>query len=289
MKSFLNNVMRRLLIIVSFLLFLPSCGRADKGGEADYAFYHWTGNNDHGPVELILAGRGDGLLAGYYHWTFEGSEYTSDVYGTRVDGSENNLLLSVYPSSGCSRLKSLPGEIMEDGSYKGWEIWDNQKYEMEISLQPSDAFPEDFENPLQHLKFKELKKFGEYVDIFTSPIYGECSKVLTFLTGRGGRISFDISADMGGDFSCGNLDYAKLQPESYVNFKDGFVEYTEGSFTCRIEFFKNFLYIERVSEFDASDPICLDSDKIMGFYPLQEISEEIPETWWEADCEEEWE
>lgn len=268
--------MRRLSVIVSLLLAFLSCSKSDKDWKADCALYHWRGDNGDGPVELILAGRSDGLLAGRCNWTYEGAEYTSDVYGTRVDGSEKNLLLSVYAGSGCSRVRFLPGEIMEDGSYKGWEVWDNRKYEMEFCLQPAEGFPEDFENPFQHIKFRELQKYGEYVDLYTSPVYGECFKVMTFLTGRGHKISFNIAADLGGGFAFGNLDCSKHKPEDYVKFKDGVVEYSKGTFSCRMEFFKDFLYVKRVSEFDAEDPVCLDSDKIVGFYPLRMIAEEIP-------------
>lgn len=277
--------MKRLLVaFAAILMFLPSCGGAKKDWKSDCQLYHWTGTNDQGPVELVIAARADGLISGFYHWTHSGSEYTSEVLGNRVDGAENNLLLSVY--SGPARLKSLPGEIMPDGSYKGWEIGDYPTYETEICLQKAEGFPEDFENPFEHLKYKELKKFAEFADVFTSPVYGPCGRAVTILTSGANSLSFYFETDIAGGARLGNMD-SKLEPEGTVKFKDGFVEYTEDGFTCRMEFFKNFMYVTRVSEFDANNETCMDSDKLMGFYPLQSIGENIPETWWEGEGMEE--
>lgn len=252
--------------------------------------YHWTGTADGMSVDLILAERSDGMLAGQLVTVEDNLTLEHEVYGFTVMDSPGNLVMDSYYLN--SRSYTIPGKINASGDLECWLVPDNggtlflynDKESVETVLKKTDA-PAGFENPFKHASYKEMKRFSEYYISWSRPVDLEPEgRSLMTLSDRKGKLIFSLDAEGAptyGDLRIG--DDEANEKGKYVAFRKGFADFKDGTLTMRMEFFKNFVYISRTCEFDPTDDRHLDSEKLSGFCILMAHYDSLPEWWYEEE------
>lgn len=250
------------------------------------AIHHWTGNVDGQALDLTLAERSDGLLAGTLVKTEGGSTSEFAVYGFSLKDTPGNLLMDAY--AGCDVSYSLPGKITDAGDYDCWFVPVCEDG-TQVVLKKAAA-PQNFRDPFKHATFQELGKVSEYYrSKQTSREDSDISSLVTM--SDKGKLIFTIDVP-NADHKFGELyigDDEMNADAEFLPYKDGIVDLTVYKLSYRLEFFKDFVYVKRTSRFNPADDMSMDFTKAEGFYILQTHFSELPVWWYEGEGEDSFE
>lgn len=249
----------------------PSAKHSQAKPQANFAWC-WEGTCDGRDVKVTLAKNKEDLVMGKL--VFTATNKTLALAGFKL---ENNLILTVF--DGNTKTDVLSGSIDGDGHFTGDLQWTERKLVLGKSLQQ----PDDYRDPFEPLNYQQLRKASKYSVTADDPLRGESHSTAGVLTDGDGKIGFFVETDTPYDARIGTLMNGESGDE--IEFEDGKAIYSVASFKCQLEFFRDFLYISRLSKFNALDDYCMESEYLMAFYPLESRSTGIPDGWDEDDNE----